>query len=217
VRDLGMYILDRRITLFDDVLKDKPERIDLASEDFVQKIGVGILKKFEGVFEKFEIIYVPPPTWDEIAYEDFYVDVFPFRSGFTEEYIIRILRKKNKDRKYYRILGIYPGTIWFKTDFDLVPHIYGTSESNIAIISLQTIFENDIDKLLNDCVSISCHELGHTFGLGHHDNCVMSKGSKRPLFCQKCLGELSCSVIIEHTRQIARIKEIRCAQLVKKG
>lgn len=190
MRALVVYILDKSITLFDDVLEDKPEKIDLGSEDFVENIGIAILEKFEGVFEKFEIIYIQPPKWDEIDHEDFYVDIFPFRSGFTEEYIIRTLKNKNKNHKYYRVLGIYPGTIWFKTDFDLVPHICGTSESDIAIISLQTIFENDIDKLLNDCVNTSCHELGHTFGLKHHENCVMGKENKRPFFCQTCLQKL---------------------------
>jgi predicted Zn-dependent protease len=191
MRDLGIFVLDKRIVLFDDVLKDKPEKIVLPSSSFVGNMGFGILKRFKGLFEKYEIIHIQAPKWDEIDYEDFYVDTsFPFRSGFTDEYIIKTLKKRNKNHKYCRILGIYPGTIWSKTDCDLVPHISGTSESNIAIISLQIIFENDAVKLLNDCINISCHEIGHTFGLKHHDNCVMSPGNEKPFFCRKCLRRI---------------------------
>jgi predicted Zn-dependent protease len=192
MKNLAIYLLDIHITLFDDVLKDEPEKINIDTEDFLQKIGAGIFKKFEKFFENFKIFYIPPPMANEINSEDFYIDtIFPYRSGLAEEYIIRKLKEENVNDKYYRILGIYPGTIWFKTDIhDLVPYIKGTSESNIALISLQTFFKNDINKLLSDAINISCHELGHTFGLEHHEDCIMSQGDKKPFFCRECLRKI---------------------------
>jgi predicted Zn-dependent protease len=190
MRTLGMFLFETKIKIFEDVLQDKPREIDINPADFLEKLGAEILRKFEGVFEKPEVVYVPTPGWDDISNEDFYIDFFPYRSGFTEDYLVKTLGKKNENCQYYRILGVYPGTIWFMTDSGLVPHINGTSESDIAIISLQTIFENDKYKLLNDSSNVASHELGHTFGLSHHGNCVMSQGSKKPLFCHKCLAKL---------------------------
>jgi len=190
MRTLGVFLFETKIKIFENVLQDEPKEIDINPANFLEKLGAEVLRKFEGVFEKSEIVYVPTPGWDCISHEDFHIDVFPYRSGFTEDYLIKTLRRKNENRQYYRILGVYPGTIWFKTNYDLVPHINGTSESDIAIISLQTIFENDNDKLLNDSSNVVSHELGHTFGLSHHGDCVMSQGNKKPLFCHKCLIKL---------------------------
>jgi predicted Zn-dependent protease len=192
MKNLGIYLLDNHITLFDDELKDEPEKINIDPDDFLHKIGVEIFKKFKNFFKSFEILYIPPPMVDDINEEDFYIDtIFPYRSGLTEGYIIRKLKEENIGDKYYRILGIYPGTIWFKTAIhDLVPYIKGTSTLDIAIISLQTFFESNIEKLLEDAINISCHELGHTFGLEHHEDCIMSERDKKPFFCRECLRKI---------------------------
>ena len=183
MRTLGVFLFETKIRLFNDVLQEEPKRVDIDPADFLKKLEIGILRKFDGLFENSEIVYLQPPGWDSISKEDFYIDVaFPYRSGFTEDYLIKTLRKKNESCRYFRVLGVYPWTIWFETDFGVTPHINGTSKSDIAIISLQNIFENNNDRLLNDSVNIASHELGHTFGLDHHRNCIMSQGNKKPLF-----------------------------------
>ena len=192
MKNLGIIILFKDIILFDDVYQENPKEIIVKSDNFLFKIGKKIIDKFNNFFINFEIIYIPSPKINDIDKNDFYYDtVFPFRSGFTEKFILKKLKELYDESNYYRILGIYPGTIWFTIEeYELIPYINGTARSNIAVLSLQTFFEGNVYELLINTIIISCHEIGHTLGFKHHKNCIMSNKNKKHFFCQNCIRKL---------------------------
>lgn len=133
---------------------------------------------------------------------------------YKADQILNRLIKLNKNKHYFRLLGVMDNDIYTKN----YKFIFGITRlySNVALISITRLREKFYEKLGSTCrkpknkkifdlrvLKEAIHELGHTFGLKHcsnfcvmlFSNCLADTDKKPAKYCPSCLKIIKTSQI----------------------
>lgn len=186
---MGVYIIGNEMS----VLKPPLGKMKVITPKFMYYTSLTTVKYFpKGTFNEVKIVRKPI----DVGWDDFYLDVsIPEWSGPIAESIFKKIEKEMKEECFYRALGISPMVMWKKAKQGEYTNLFhGTSNDKIGLSSIASLWEGEsLDGLVLKVANNCAHELGHTFGLTHHINCLMDTERDRfnSRFCKKCNDKLT--------------------------
>ena len=136
-------------------------------------------------------------------------DYDPMRNQYNASKILNKLQIVAKEKMYFRLLGvldvdIYSGILNFIFGIANTPKLHTFKDTLPALISItrlrETFYKREPNEALFELriLKEAVHELGHTFGLMHHEGeCIMRFANSlmevdiRPLdFCNSCVEKI---------------------------
>jgi predicted Zn-dependent protease len=181
------------------IAKETPKSFTLdINQKFIEEVGEGVLKLYpRNVFDGLEVIPRPisAPFLPKFVEEDFkdviFYDLLP-QPG-TSDKIEKFISKHKK----YRVLGFTACNIVALDPCYFQPtrmQIIGYGEERHAAVSLLEILRLYGESLVKECAVLEgAGEIAHSFGIQHHENCLMNHDPKKRIterknyFCQECI------------------------------
>ncbi|MCW1300209.1 MAG: hypothetical protein QXP04_04940 [Candidatus Nanoarchaeia archaeon] len=186
-RTLGVYKISNERSVF----KPPYGKMEVMTPKFFYYVSKFTVQYFpRGTFNAVKIVEKPI----EIGWRDFYVDYFPEFSGPIVGSIFKRIKQEAEKENFYRVLGISPMMLWKKTSQGEYTNLFhGTSNSKIGLSSVASLWDGEsLDELILKVSNNCAHELGHTFGLEHHIDCLMDTERDRfnSRFCDECKNKI---------------------------